>query len=285
MIISCGKCDKYFWYYVLAYIIISFLNIACHPIFPQINVEQRTKEFILLKPTLIYLGELLMFFYELIYNKIHRSVKNDLVNNKPKNKLNKNDYLFFGIICFLLLLSDFYKIITLLHFKKYSFLNYVTLNKSWTFVLIFLILFSIFYLKINVYRHQKLAIFFFVLSGVTSLLIGSIINLNEKYEASDFILIFIQLFISIFEAIIIILIKRLMEKNYFSPLKVCYSIGLFNFIISFISLLIISINKNNSGYIFSFSSIQKDEIFQVILFFTLFPLMNSISKLLINPLN
>jgi hypothetical protein len=203
MIISCGKCDKYFWYYVLAYFIISFLNIACHPTFPNINIEQRTKEFILLKPTLIYFGELLLFFYELIYNKIHRSEKNALVNNKPKNKLSKNEYLYFGIICFLLLLSDFYRIMTLLYFKKYSFLNIVTLNKSWTFVLIFLIIFSIYHLKINVYRHQKLAIIFYILSGVTSLLIGTIINLEDEFVISDFGLIIFQFFFPLLKQLLL----------------------------------------------------------------------------------
>ena len=282
MIISCGKCDKNFWYYVLAYFIISILNIGCHPTFPKINIEQRTKEFILLKPTLIYLGELLMFFYELIYNKIHRSEQQALLNKKEKNKLSKKDYIYFGIICFLLLLSDFYRIMTLLYFKKYSFLNYVTLNKSWTFVLIFLIIFSIYHLKINVYRHQKLAIIFYILSGVTSLLIGTIINLEDEFVISDFGLIIFQFLFSIIEAIIIILIKKIMDKNYFSPLKVCYLIGFFNFIISSISLFILSNIKKNSEYIFSFSSIRKDEIFKAIIFFTFFPLMNGISKLLIN---
>jgi len=282
MIISCGKCDKYFWYYVLAYFIISTINIGCHPTFPKIDIDQIVKVFILLKPALTYLGELLMFFYELINNKIHRSEQKPLLNNKKKNKLSKKDYIYFGIICFLLLLSDFYRIMTLLYFKKYSFVNYITLNKSWTFVLIFLILFSIYHLKINVYRHQKLAIFFFILSGIASLLIGTIINLEDGFEISDLGLIIFQLLFSIIEAVIIILIKRLMDKNYFSPLKVCYLIGFFNFIISSISLLILSNIKSNSEYIFSFSSIGKKEIFKAIIYFIFFPLMNGIRKLIIN---
>jgi len=281
MIISCGKCDKFFWYYVLAYYIFAFIIVGCHHTFPNIK-EKRTKDFLLLNPTLTYLGEFLMIFYGLIYNKINRSEKNALINNKEKNKMTKKGYIYFGIVCFLLLLSDFFKLLFLFYLKKYSFQGYFSLNKSWTFVLLFLILFNAFYFKKNVYRHQKLAIFFFILSGVTSLLVGIIVNLEDKFVARDLVPIIFQTLSIIFEAIIIILIKKIMDKNFISPLKVCYLIGLFNFIISSISLFILSNIKNKSEYIFSFSFVKEEKIFGIIILFIVYPLINGIRKLMIN---
>ena len=282
MIISCGKCDKFFWYYVLAYYIIAFIIVGCYSTFPDIKNVKKTKDFILVNPTLTYLGEFLMILFGLIYNKINRSEKNALINNKEKNKMTKKGYIYFGIVCFLLLLYDFSQLLLLLNFKKYSFLSYISLNKSWSFVLIFLILFNILYLKINVYRHQKLAIFFFILSGVTSLLIGIIVYSEDEFVARNSVLIIFQMLSAIFEAIIIILIKKIMDKNFLSPLKVCYLIGLFNFIISSIILFILSNIKNNSEYIFSFSSIEEEEILRIIIWFIVYPLVNGIRKLMIN---
>ena len=268
----------------LVYFIISFLNFSCHPKSAGYNENLNLKEFVLIRPFLIYFGQLLMFFYELISNKITHSEINISSNYKEEKKSNQNkNIIIFGVICVLLLLIDTYKILTLLFFKKFSFLNYITLNKGWTFVFLFLILVNTYYLKINIYIHQKLAIFIFIILGFISLIIGMIFK--TTIDDGDYILIFIQLPVSIAEAFIIILIKDLMENKFYSPLKVCYLIGLINFIISFIILFILSFIKYDSEFskfIFDISSLMKYGVIFFILFVLVFSLLNGISKLLIN---
>ena len=133
---------------------------------------------------------------------------------------------------------------TLLFFTKFSFLTYIALNKGWTFVFLFLILVNTYYLKINIYIHQKLAIFIVIILGFVSLIIGMIFK--KTIGGEDYAIIFMQIPVSIADAFIIILIKDIMENKFYSPMKVCYLIGLINFIISFIILFILSFIKYDS---------------------------------------
>jgi len=293
-IITCGKCDKSFWCLFLAYFIISFLNFLCHPKFSGFYENLDKKEFILIRPCLTYFGQLLMLFYELIFNKINRSEINISSNYKEENSSNQNKnkkktIIIFGTICTLLLLIDTYKILTLLFFTKFSCLSYIIFNKGWTLVFLFLILVNTYYLKINIYIHQKLAIFIIIILGFVSLIIGMIFK--KTFSGEDYFLIFIQIPVSIAEAFIIILIniiiliKDIMENKFYSPMKVCYLIGLINFIISFIILFILSFIKydsDSSKSIFNISSIFKYGVSLFILFVIVFSLLNGISKLLIN---
>ena len=68
-IITCGKCDKSFWYYFLAYFLIYVLTFSCYPKFSE-NKSEDNKKFGLTRSSRTYFGQLLMFFYELIYKKI-----------------------------------------------------------------------------------------------------------------------------------------------------------------------------------------------------------------------
>ena len=183
-IITCGKCDKIFWCLFLAYFLISFISFLCHPKFPGYNENSNSnlKEYALLRPCLIYFGQLLMFLYEIIYNKITHFEIDNSSNYKEENKSNQNKkIIIFGVICVLLLLIDTYKILILLFFTKFSFLSYITLNKCWTFVFLFLILVNTYYLKININIHQKLAIFIFIILGLASLIIGMIFKYLFNY--------------------------------------------------------------------------------------------------------
>lgn len=173
---------------------------------------------------------------------------------------------------------------TLLFLKKYSLLSYITLNKGWIFVFLFLILVNTYYLKINIYIHQKLAIFIFIILGFASLIIGMIFK--KAIDGEDYVLIFIQFPVSIAEAFTIILIKDIMENKFYSPLKVCYLIGFINFIISFIFLFILSFIKyysEFSKYIFDMSHIIENlGVRNFILFVIVFSLINGICILIIN---
>ena len=285
-IITCGKCDKSFWCLFLAYFIITLLNSFCH-IFSNFPKYLNKKEYILIRPFLIYFGQLLMFFYELIFNKITLSKIDISSNYKEKNESNQNKkkkktIIIFGTICTLLLLIDTYKICTLLLlFTKFSYLNFIILIKGWTFVFLFLIIINTYYLKINIYIHQKFAIFIIIILGFASVLIGIIFK--KTIDGEDYVLTFIRILVSFAEAFIIILIKDIMENKFYSPIKVCYLIGLINFIISFIILFILSFIKYDSKIIFDISfNIEYKGVLFFILFVIVFSLINGISRLLIN---
>ena len=193
----------------------------------------------------------------------------------------KKKLIYFGLICFLLLLIDFYKISILLYFEKITFLNYIIIYKSWTYVLLFLILINTFYYKINNYKHQKLAIFFFIIIGIFSLLLG--IFLKSEIKLIDFSIVFFRILACSIEAVIIILIKNIMEKKYYSPLKVCYLIGFINFIVmSLIFLFILLVIKDDLNFIFDLSLLKKFGVFGFIIYFLFFSLLEGIIKLLIN---
>ena len=111
---------------------------------------------------------------------------------------------------------------------------------SWALLLLFSILISYFLFKIRVYNHHKLVIYICISFEIY--FFSVVIATREK---NDFILLFTQFGISFIESIIIILIKNIMDIKFFSPFKVCYLIGFFNLIMSFIILLILSKVKCN----------------------------------------
>jgi len=80
---------------------------------PLILGISKKKDYILLNPCLIYIGESLCFFFELICKRTSYSNGNEYLENKEKNikKIRKRDFIYFGIIFLLLLIIDFYKMV------------------------------------------------------------------------------------------------------------------------------------------------------------------------------
>jgi len=109
------------------------------------------------------------------------------------------------------------------------------------FYFLFSVIISIIFFKIKIYKHHLLVIYSYTIEVFALLIL--VILFGKNY---DFLLLLTQICISFFESIIIILIKNIMEKKFLSPFKVCYSIGIFNFIIYFIILIILSNIKCNS---------------------------------------
>jgi len=251
----------------------------------------KEKDSILIEPCLIYIGETLCFFYELIYKKNSYSKRDELLNNKEKNfsKITLKDSAYFGLICLLFLIIDFYKIFILLFSQNISFASYCMLIKSSIFLILFSNLICYFAFKIKIYKHHKLVIYFFSIYGIILTIL--IILCGQEY---DFALLFIQIVISSFESITLILIKHIMEKKFLSPFKICYLIGFFNFIISFIILIILSNIKCNSNlsfckeedeYIFDYSFIintSNNNFFYILIGSFLFLLLYGITKYIIN---
>jgi len=186
----------------------------------------------------------------------------------------------------LLLIIDFYKIFVILC-QGNAFLKFLILVKSWIFLLIFSVLLNIYFLKIKIYRHHKLVIYYYVLCEVYSLIL--VFSTKKVYEP---ILWLSTIGISFIESMAVILIKNLMEIKLFSAFKVCYVIGIINFIISLIILIILSSIKCNSEIYFC----KEDEYFlslysvynnsnktRIIAIFLVFiSLISGINKYLIN---
>ena len=117
----------------------------------------KEKDFKLIEACLIYIGETLCFFYELIYKKSSYSKRDELLNNKEKiiSKLSIKDSAYFGLICLLFLIIDFYKIFILLFSKNISFASYCMLTKSSIFLILFSNLICYFVFKIKIYEFTK----------------------------------------------------------------------------------------------------------------------------------
>ena len=273
---DCKKKDKAFIFPLVIYAILTVALIIikeiCHE---ELNIP-KAKDVILIDPLLTYFGESLFFIVDLICRNFSYSEVIDY-------KICIKDYIYFGLICLLLLIIDFYKIYILIFLKTISYESFIMIINSWIFLLIFSILIGIFLYKMRFYKHHLFSIFPFILFEIY--IIFTVISFGKGF---DIILFLVQIFMSLIESIIIILIKNIIEKKFFSPLKVCYLIGFINLMISFIILVILS-NVKCDNYlesckenenIFDFSSIYKNKF----VFICLFPisLFNGINKYLIN---
>ena len=158
-LISChyGKLDKFLLSTVIIYILL-FICIISMKIIGYLKIQNlKEKESILIEPCLIYIGETLCFFYELIYKKNSYSKRDELLNNKEKKiiKLSIKDYAYFGLICLLFLIIDFYKIFILLFSQNISLASYCMLVKSSIFLILFSNLICYFVFKIKIYEFTK----------------------------------------------------------------------------------------------------------------------------------
>jgi len=148
---------------------------------------------ILMDPLLTYFGQSLFYF-------VHLICRNFSYSEVVDNKICKKDYIYFGVICLLLLIIDFYKIFILICFKKISYISYVMLVNSYILLLLFPILISIFLFKMRIYKHHKLAIYPYILFEIY--IIFAVIFTGEIVEI---FLLLVQIGISFIESINIIL--------------------------------------------------------------------------------
>jgi len=280
MIILCNCRSNSFLFCTIIkfYLLISGVYIL-KMIIPMKNKNFKEKDILLISPFLTYLGQTLFFFFE---------KNNASYEERNHSKLNKNDYIYIGIICLLLLIIDFYKIFAIILNKINFLLKFILLVKSWIYLLIFSILLSIFLFKIKIYIHHKIVICYYLIIEILSLIL--VFWKGEIYKP----ILWISLIgISFAESIIYILIKNLMEIKLFSPFKVCYLIGSINSIISLIILIILSFIKCNPEFgfcttneYFSFYSFlienNKKTIIYVIIMILFISLISGINKYLIN---
>ena len=159
------------------------------------------------------------------------------------------------------------------------------LTKSWIFIFLFSTIISYFFFKNKYYKHHQFVIYSYLLEEFTIIFLVFFTG-----KQNDFILLFIQIGISFFESIILILIKNIMEIKFLTPFKVCYLVGLINFIISFIILIILSRTKCKSYLDFckegenifdTYFFFNSDYIF-ILIFCFLISFLTGITKWLIN---
>ena len=95
----CGKLDKFLLSSIIIYFLL-FICIITMKIIGNLKIQNlKEKDSILIEPCLIYIGETLCFFYELIYKKNSYSKRDELLNNKEKNfsKITLKDSAYFWI--------------------------------------------------------------------------------------------------------------------------------------------------------------------------------------------
>ena len=95
----------------------------------------------------------------------------------------------------------------------------------------------------KLYRHQYLAIIYFICSGIIFLIY---LFLTDESKINAIISSLLEIFIGLLDSINIILIKKLMNETFISPMKITALIGLVNTIIMSILLLFFTYLPCNS---------------------------------------
>ena len=102
------------------------------------------------------------------------------------------------------------------------------------------------------YKHQICSILLIIFIGICRYLL-KIFYYYGSFKIKNLLLyIFLEIIAGIFDSIVIIYIKALMEYKFFSPYKICYTIGLINTIIIIILMSIFSsIKMKTKNWFFS----------------------------------
>ena len=274
-IISLGKCSKYYLY-ILGTIFFRCLK-DCIFGFVAIDPESKIGLFgfipkisghYLLQDFYKYLSFIFggLIFSKILKKKSKNSERPPVKKNTSfklkdikgliyhKNDIdNKNISLFkilliCSIFCFHLEIS---RIMYLLDFNGLDF---------WIFDIGFTILFIDIYFIINYYKHQRYSMIFVICIDAILLLISSFLpNTNNKNDTlkdkntyqiieditgSKYSFIFILIIFTILSALLSfgrVKIKILMYFNYISPYKIIYYIGIIGSIMTFISLIFVTL--------------------------------------------
>ena len=256
MLISCGKFDKKYLFYILSLIIYYAITLSFNLIIIYTNKEQQfnisLEKNLLVALFLENLGLSLCFIPELI-RKNNSSFKARKDINYGKMTL--KDIFTFGIISLTSLISNF----AYIFHQKFKQTNPILLNIN-NYIVFFIILYilSLFYFKWNYYNHQYIPFFILIIILISRYIYEIYLFSNFNIKIQD---ILIELSLNsitfFFKALYIGFTKKiLMENYYFSPYKVCYVFGIINGLIIFFLLLILSIIRCNQGF---FCSVEYNE--------------------------
>ena len=185
----------------------------------------------------------------------HKEIITYIYNNPYDKYLGKKDIIYIIIISLLFLLQDFLIIFLekinspeneeVNNEKDYFFDNIKHDNGFIQFLIWFFC--SKYFLKLTFYKHQKFSIIGVLITGLIRWIY---ISLYGEIDFSFKLIMnfFINLCLVIIYAIFYGYIKGLMEYKFFSPYKCCYIIGIINFPIVLIYLIIVSIIPCNDQY-------------------------------------
>ena len=271
-IISCGVFDRKYIYFILSYALIMILFATTLLIINGNLEDVKIYKNVLLSLLLSNFGLIFCYIPELITKKLvsDKKEKNINRNNAFKFQLFKNekkklaieyifndfstkiavkDMIFIFICSLLLIVIDYLKIFIQ---KQNVEEDQLILNEQYNYIqLLFIVIFAYFFYKMRFYKHQIYSILIIIILGIIRYII-KIFHYYEWKKPNICFDLFLQIIIAIFESIVIIFAKALMEIKYFSPYKVCYTFGIINSIIILILLIIFSfIKKNTTNWFFS----------------------------------
>ena len=271
-IISCGVFDRKYIYFILSYALIMILFATTLLIINGNLEDVKIYNNVLLSLLLSNFGLIFCYIPELITKKLvsDKKEKNINRNNTFKFQLFKNekkklaieyifndfstkiavkDMIFIFICSLLLIVIDYLKIFIQ---KQNVEEDQLILNEQYNYIqLLFIVIFAYFFYKMRFYKHQIYSILIIIILGIIRYII-KIFHYYEWKKPNICFDLFLQIIIAIFESIVIIFAKALMEIKYFSPYKVCYTFGIINSIIILILLIIFSfIKKNTTNWFFS----------------------------------
>ena len=271
-IISCGVFDRKYIYFILSYALIMILFATTLLIINGNLEDVKIYKNVLLSLLLSNFGLIFCYIPELITKKLvsDKKEKNINRNNAFKFQLFKNekkklaiefifndfstkiavkDMIFIFICSLLLIVIDYLKIFIQ---NQNVEEDQLILNEQYNYIqLLVIVIFAYFFYKMRFYKHQIYSILIIIILGIIRYII-KIFHYYEWKKPNICFDLFLQIIIAIFESIVIIFAKALMEIKYFSPYKVCYTFGIINSIIILILLIIFSfIKKNTTNWFFS----------------------------------
>ena len=126
--------------------------------------------------------------------------------------------------------------------------NQLILNEQYNFaVLLFIVIFAYLLYKMKFYKHQIYSVSIIIILGIFRYTLKVIYYYGEFKPTNLFFDILLQIIAAIFESIVIIYSKALMEYKFFSPYKICYIFGIINTIIALVLMIVFSFIKTNTN--------------------------------------
>ena len=252
--ISCGTCNKKYcclifgvWLTLLA---LDIINIP-FMFFYKENFEENKFNIINIMSYSFFSSfcESLMIIPDLILKRKIKSEKEVSSNKELKRNItieyifNPNTVIFslkeniyFFSAALLKLILD---IIFILYQYYYTKFNHPTMVLMYYFHFELICLFLLSKLMFNnkYYRHQYFSIIVLAIVGLGKF----IIYFYNKGLGHFFLHLLIHLTYSTFKSLLTVYMKGLMEYKYVTPYKACYLMGMFNFIITFIIYIIVTL--------------------------------------------
>ena len=233
---------------------------------------------------LIIIHGSLIFYIILEYwrNKlISKKVSNNEINEGNYNRIiylynlpQKKNIKKLVVIILMIILDFIYDAGIMYYHKKYEDHSDLVFGEMYKFMdVFFLHFFFLLFHNITFYKHQYFSLFIILLMGLVRYFVMEfyVEESNKKLERNFFLLFIIFLIIfSFIDSINIYFFQKYMIFNYYSPLYICFLIGIIYLFISSIFIIIFNFidcgNKENNDFctFLSNKDIEKPEAWQII---------------------